>query len=150
MAQRLRASILQRFEALPIIVVFLLLLLFMYRAPEVFLAPYIYTTFLSTLPPLILLATGLTFVIGAGEIDLSFPSIIAFSGFVFAVLFKEYDLGWLAVIAGLASGILVGFLNGLIIAKIGIPSFMIISARSFLGRHGDRLSGGKSYALRGA
>ena len=98
MAQRSGASILQRFEALPIIIVFVLLLvLFMYPAPEVFLAPYIYTTFLSTLPPLILLAIGLTFVIGAGEIDLCFPSIIAFSGFVFAVLFKEYNLGWIAV-----------------------------------------------------
>src|SRR6478736_81531 len=106
-----------RMEGLPIILVFgLLLCLFMYTAPEVFLSHNIYTTFLSTLPPLILLAVGLTFVIGAGEIDLSFPSVIAFSGFVFAVLFKEYDLGWIAVIAGLASGVLVGFLNGLIIA----------------------------------
>ena len=152
MTRRSGASILQRFEALPIIVVFiLLLLLFMYRAPEVFLAPYIYTTFLSTLPPLILLATGLTFVIGAGEIDLSFPSIIAFSGFVFAVLFKEYDLGWMAVIAGLASGILVGFLNGLIIAKVGIPSFMATLATQFFWAGiATVLSGGKSYALRGA
>ena len=89
---------LQRIEALPIILVFALLLaLFMYTAPEVFLRPFIYTTFLSTLPPLILLAIGLTFVIGAGEIDLCFPAIIAFSGFVFAVLFKEYNLGWIAV-----------------------------------------------------
>ena len=152
MAQRSGVSILQRFEALPIIIVFvLLLLLFMYRAPEVFLAPYIYTTFLSTLPPLILLAAGLTFVIGAGEIDLSFPSIIAFSGFVFAVLFKEYDLGWLAVIAGLASGILVGFLNGLIIAKVGIPSFMTtLGTQFFWAGMATVLSGGKSYALRGA
>jgi simple sugar transport system permease protein len=152
MAQRSGASILQRFEALPIIVVFiLLLLLFMYRAPEVFLAPYIYTTFLSTLPPLILLATGLTFVIGAGEIDLCFPSIIAFSGFVFAILFKEYDLGWLAVVAGLASGIFVGFLNGLIIAKVGIPSFMTTLATQFFwAGMATVLSGGKSYALRGA
>lgn len=142
----------QRFEALPIIVVFALLLaLFMYTAPEVFLAPFIYTTFLSTLPPLILLATGLTFVIGAGEIDLSFPSIIAFSGFVFAVLFKEYNLGWLAVVAGLASGIFVGFVNGLIIAKIGIPSFMTTLATQFFwAGMATVLSGGKSYALRGA
>src|SRR5271166_1542675 len=140
MAQRSGSSLVQRFEALPIIIVFVLLLgLFMNRAPEVFLAPYIYTTFLSTLPPLILLAAGLTFVIGAGEIDLCFPSIIAFSGFVFAVLFKEYQLGWIAVIAGLASGVLVGFINGLLIAKVGIPSFMTTV-----------LSGGKSYALRGA
>mgnify|MGYP002718390380 CR=1 FL=1 len=88
---------LARLEGLPIILVFALLLgLFMGTAPQVFLAPNIYTTFLSTLPPLILLATGLTFVIAAGEIDLSYPSVIAFSGFVFAVLFKEYELGWIA------------------------------------------------------
>ena len=152
MAQELGESFSQRFEALPIIVVYALLLaLFMYRAPEVFLAPYIYTTFLSTLPPLILLATGLTFVIGAGEIDLCFPSIIAFSGFVFAVLFKEYNLGWLAVIAGLASGILVGFVNGVIIAKVGIPSFMTtLGTQFFWAGMATVLSGGKSYALRGA
>ena len=42
MVQRSGASILQRFEALPIIIVFaILLLLFMYRVTEVFLAPYI-------------------------------------------------------------------------------------------------------------
>ncbi len=152
MAQRSGASVFQRIEALPIILVFvMLLLLFMYQAPEVFLAPYIYTTFLSTLPPLILLATGLTFVIGAGEIDLSFPSIIAFSGFVFAVLFKEYDLGWIAVLAGLASGILVGFVNGVIIAKVGIPSFMTtLGTQFFWAGMATVLSGGKSYALRGA
>ena len=110
----------------------------MYEAPEVFLRPYIYTTFLSTLPPLVLLAAGLTFVIGAGEIDLSFPAIIAFSGFVFAVLFKEYDLGWIAVLAGLASGLLVGFVNGVIIAKVGVPSFHDDACDPvLLGRHGD-------------
>ena len=152
MVQRPGATIVQRFEALPIIVVYALLLaLFMYLAPQVFLSPYIYTTFVSTLPPLILLATGLTFVIGAGEIDLCFPSIIAFSGFVFAVLFKEYQLGWLAVFAGLASGVFVGFINGLIIAKVGIPSFMTTLATQFFwAGMATVLSGGKSYALRGA
>ncbi len=86
-----------------------MLALFMAMAPLVFLAPNIYMTFLSTLPPLVVLAAGLTFVIAAGEIDLSFPSIIAFSGFVFAVLFKQYDLGWLAAVAAVLSGSLVGW-----------------------------------------
>jgi simple sugar transport system permease protein len=141
-----------RIEALPIILVFALLLaLFMYTAPQVFLAPFIYTTFLSTLPPLILLAMGLTFVIGAGEIDLSFPAIIAFAGFVFAVLFKDYELGWLAVVAALAAGLLVGFVNGLLIAKVGVPSFMATLATQFFWSGiATVLSGGKSYALRGA
>lgn len=143
---------LMRIEGLPIIVVFALILgLFMYTAPQVFLAPNIYTTFLSTLPPLILLAVGLTFVIGAGEIDLSFPSVIAFSGFVFAVLFKEYELGWIAVVAALLGGLVVGILNGFLIAVIGIPSFIAtLGTQFFWAGMATVLSGGKSYALRGA
>ena len=152
MADRSTLPITRRIEGLPIIVVFALLLgLFMTTAPQVFLAPFIYTTFLSTLPPLILLAVGLTFVIGAGEIDLSFPAIIGFAGFVFAILFKEYELGWIAVLAGLGAGVLVGFINGLLIAKIGIPSFITTLGTQFLWfGMATVLSGGKSYALRGA
>lgn len=152
MAARRAPSLFGKVEGLPIIIVFFLLLaLFMYTAPQVFLAPNIYTTFLSTLPPLILLAIGLTFVIGAGEIDLSFPSVIAFSGFVFAVLFKEYELAWLAVAAGLASGALVGVTNGLLIAKLGIPSFIAtLGTQFFWAGMATVLSGGQSYALRGA
>ena len=151
MANRTAVPITQRIEGLPIIIVFAgLLSLFMYTAPQVFLAPFIYTTFLSTLPPLILLAIGLTFVIGAGEIDLSFPAIIGFSGFVFALLFKEYDLGWLAVVAALAAGVLVGFMNGVLIAIVGIPSFITtLGTQFFWFGMATVLSGGKSYALRG-
>ncbi len=147
-----RPSLFARIEGMPIIVVFsLMLALFMYTAPEVFLAPQIYTTLLSTAPPLILLAIGLTFVIGAGEIDLSFPAVIAFSGFVFAVLFKQYQLGWLAVLGGLLSGMLVGVVNGLLIARIGLPSFIAtLGTQFFWSGMATVLSGGKSYALRGA
>ncbi len=151
MAKRSAIPITQRIEGLPIIIVFTCLLgLFMYTAPQVFLAPFIYTTFLSTLPPLIMLAIGLTFVIGAGEIDLSFPAIIGFSGFVFAILFKEYDLGWFAVVAALVAGVLVGFMNGLLIAIVGIPSFITtLGTQFFWFGMATVLSGGKSYALRG-
>ncbi|HVW56481.1 MAG TPA: ABC transporter permease [Rhizobiaceae bacterium] len=144
-------SIFRRIEALPIILVFILLLaLFMYLAPEVFLRPFIYTTFISTLPPLIFLALGLTFVIGAGEIDLCFPAIIAFSGFTFAILFKQYDLGWIAVVATLFSGVVIGFVNGVLVAKVGLPSFIATLATQFFwAGMATVLSGGKSYALRG-
>jgi simple sugar transport system permease protein len=152
MAQRDGASAWLRVEGAPIIIVFALLLaLFMWTSPNVFLSPSIYTTFLTIVPPLLLLGTGLTFVIGAGEIDLCFPAIISFSGFVFAVLFKEYNLGWIAVIVGMASGILVGFVNGVLIAKVGIPSFIAtLGTQFFWAGAASVLSGGKSYALRGA
>ena len=147
-----RIGLIQRIEGLPIIVVFVLLLVFfMWQAPAAFLAPNMYTTFLTTLPPLVLLAIGLTFVIGAGEIDLSFPSVIAFSGFTFAVLFKEYNLGWIAVVAAILSGVLVGLVNGILIAKVGIPSFIAtLGTQFFWTGMAAVLSGGKSYALRGA
>lgn len=147
-----RSSLIQRVEGLPIIIVFVLLwALFMYLSPQVFLQPFQYTTFLSTLPPLILLAIGLTFVIGAGEIDLCFPAIIGFAGYVFAVLFKEYELGWIAVVAALGAGVLVGFVNGVLVAKVGIPSFIAtLGAQFFWYGMATVLSGGKSYALRGA
>jgi simple sugar transport system permease protein len=150
--RRARPSLFARVEGLPIILVFALVLgLFMYTAPQVFLQPEIYTTLLSTAPPLILLAAGLTFVIGAGEIDLSFPSVIAFSGYVFAVLFKDFQLGWFAVLGAFASGLLVGVINGLLIARIGIPSFIAtLGTQFFWSGIGTVLSGGKSYALRTA
>jgi simple sugar transport system permease protein len=142
----------QRVEALPIILIALgLLLLFMITAPNTFLAPLIYTTFVSSAPPLVFLAIGLTFVIGAGEIDLSFPAIISFAGAIFAILFKEYQLGWLAIAAAIVAGLLVGIINGILVALAGIPSFIASLGTFFLfSGLATVISGGKSYALRGA
>jgi simple sugar transport system permease protein len=175
MARREQKSIFQRVEGLPIIVVFALLLaLFMYLSPEVFLRPYQYTTFLSTLPPIILLAIGLTFIIGGGEIDLCFPAIIGFSGFTFAFIFQAgqqslidlfhiADGSWWAspaanvliqifsVVAAIFAGIVIGFVNGFLVARIGIPSFIAtLGTQFFWYGMATVLSGGRSYALRGA
>ena len=175
MAREPQSTFLEKIEGLPILIVFVLLLaLFMYLAPEVFLRPFQYTTFLSTLPPVILLAVGLTFIIGAGEIDLCFPAILGFSGFVFAIVFKEGHawlvdvfhakeesflasplaediVRWIGVVLALLSGLFVGFINGLLVAKIGIPSFMAtLGTQFFWYGMATVLSGGKSYALRGA
>ncbi|MBV9909572.1 MAG: ABC transporter permease [Hyphomicrobiales bacterium] len=175
MARPEKASIFQRIEGLPIILVFLvILLLFMYLAPEVFLRPFQYTTFLSTLPPVMLLAIGLTFIIGAGEIDLSFPAVLGFSGFLFAIIFKQGQdwivsatgtpengflasplaselIRWGGVVAALLAGVLIGFINGVLVAKIGIPSFIAtLGTQFFWYGMATVLSGGKSYALRGA
>ena len=141
-----------RIEGLPIIVVSILILgLFMITAPSVFLRPDIYTsTMLSTVPPLVLLAVGLTFVIGAGEIDLSFPSIIGFSGCTFAILFKLHGLGWIAILAAMVAGVVIGFVNGVLVAKVGIPSFIATLGTGFFWNGMATFwSGGKSYALRG-
>ncbi|MGP1394924.1 MAG: ABC transporter permease [Inquilinaceae bacterium] len=141
---------LPRIEGLPIICVFLLLVgVFIAAAPNVFLGYRIYMSFLTSVPPVLILALGLTLVIAAGEIDLSFPSVIAFSGYIFAALFREYELTWLAIPAAILGGALIGLVNGVLIAWIGIPSIIATLATQFFwGGMTTVISGGQSYSLR--
>jgi simple sugar transport system permease protein len=137
-------------EGLPIIGVLLVLVaVFMIAAPQVFLGYRIYMSFLATVPPQLILALGLTLVIASGEIDLSFPSVIAFSGFLFAWAFKTYELTWLALLLALAGGALIGWVNGILIAVIGMPSIIATLATQFFwGGITTVLTGGLSYAIR--
>jgi simple sugar transport system permease protein len=138
-----------RIEGLPITAVLLVLVaLFMLIAPEVFLSYRIYMSFLANVPPLLVLAAGLTLLIAAGEIDLSFPSIVALSGWVLAYCIHDHQAPWLGVILALAAGALVGFLNGVLVARVGIPSIIATLATQFLwGGLTTVFSKGLSYSL---
>jgi simple sugar transport system permease protein len=132
--KHLKVSIakLVKIEGLTIIGVFIaLMILFIMTAPHVFTGYRIYMSFLQTVPPLLILALGLTFVITAGEMDLSFSAIIAFSGFIFCFIFRTFGTPWLAFILALLSGALVGYINGLLVAKVGVPSIMATLAAQF-------------------
>jgi simple sugar transport system permease protein len=128
-------AFLGRIEGLPVLGVLVLLYgIFLVTAPTVFTHPLIYMSFLQTVPPPLVLGLGLTLVITAGEIDLSFPAVVALSGFVFAFVFQHLPapLGpWLGVILALAAGALVGFTNGLLIARLHVPSIMATLAAQF-------------------
>jgi len=138
-----------RMEGLPIIAVMLALVAaFMVAAPEVFLGYRIYMSFLATVPPLLVLAVALTMVIAAGEIDLSFPSVIALSGWALAYCTHEWGSPWLGLIFALLGGALVGYLNGVLIARVGIPSIIATLATQFLwGGLTTVFSQGLSYSL---
>ena len=128
-------AFLGRIEGLPVVGVLLLMYgAFLITAPEVFTHPLIYMSFLQTVPPPLVLGLGLTLVITAGEIDLSFPAIVALAGFVFSWVFKNFNsplAPWLGVVLALAAGALVGYVNGLLIAKLNVPSIMATLATQF-------------------
>lgn len=73
------------------------------------------------------MAIGMTFALAAGEIDLSVGAVIALSGCVTAIALREFNL-IIAIIAGISSGIIVGFFNGIIVAKLRVPSFLVTVA----------------------
>jgi len=139
----------RRVEGLPILgVLALLVASFMIAAPEVFLGHRIYMSFLASVPPLLVLAAGLTLVIAAGEIDLSFPSVIALSGWVLAYFTHVLGSPWLGLALALLAGAVVGYVNGVLVARIGIPSIIATLATQFLwGGLTTVFSEGLSYAL---
>ena len=72
-----------------------------------------------------LIALGATILMIVGEFDLSIGSTFAMCGMIFAILSNDYELNsWVALIAALFCGGLIGLLNGLITIRTGIPSFI--------------------------
>ena len=72
-----------------------------------------------------IMSFGMTFVIGSGEIDLTVGANIATSGIVAAIVMRSGGGAFLALLAALATGIAIGTINGLILIKTGLPSFLI-------------------------
>jgi ribose transport system permease protein len=71
------------------------------------------------------IAVAMTFVISAGELDLSVGSIAALSALTCGLMMQAGFAWPLAVVAALAAGLIVGSLNGFFVTMIGIPSFLV-------------------------
>ncbi len=127
---------------LGILGVFLALwLIFIISAPKTFLSSQIYYAIMSTIPFFAIMAIPLTIVVIAGEIDLSFPSIMAMGMVAFYFTYKSTGfIGnatlqvFLAIIAALLTGTIIGWINGFIIVKFGIPSLVVTIGTQFFWR----------------
>ncbi|MCF6367538.1 sugar ABC transporter permease [Rhizobium halophilum] len=81
------------------------------------------------------MATGMVLVIVTRNIDLSVGSILGFTGMIMGVMqaqilpellgFGHPAIWALALLSGLAVGAMVGTLHGVIIAFLGVPSFIV-------------------------
>jgi ribose transport system permease protein len=74
--------------------------------------------------PISVMAVGMTFVLSAGEIDLSIGATVALSALVTALILENTN-PVLAVLGGLGVGIGVGLVNGVITVKFRVPSFLV-------------------------
>jgi ribose transport system permease protein len=73
------------------------------------------------------IAVGMTFVIACAEIDLSVGSVAGLSSVVGAIAIASYGL-LPGIVAGLAVGVVVGCINGGLVSRLGIPSFLVTLA----------------------
>ncbi len=75
--------------------------------------------------PVCVMAVATVFVISAGEIDLSFASVIPLAAYVAALLLRWDQALIVAVLGGLGVGACVGLINGLITVGLRMPSFIV-------------------------
>lgn len=75
------------------------------------------------------LAVGMTLILIIRHIDISVGFLCGFIGAVSAVLMTQMHLpAWLAIILSLLLGLCIGMFGGFLVAKIGVPSFVVTLA----------------------
>ena len=88
------------------------------------------------------LASGMTFVILTGGIDLSVGSTLAAAAMAALIVSLVPVWGFLAIPAGLLAGLAVGLVNGGLITGIGLPPFIVTLGTLTAVRGLARLMGG--------
>lgn len=144
-----RRLVLENRASIGTFVVFVVMMaLFFYGNPRVFSDYRIYYSVLMTLPVAIFVVVPMVFLVTVGEIDLSFPAVMAFSAWIFALGVQSGYDPFVSFLAGLVVGILLGFAIGAIVVYGGLSSLVATLGLSFLIRGAILIAtGGKSIAM---
>jgi simple sugar transport system permease protein len=87
-----------------------------------------------------MLGAVVSLLVIAGEFDLSIGSMIGVTGMILALSIAHYNLPvWAGVFAAFAFALTVGFINGFLVVRTGLPSF-IITLAGFFGLRGLALA----------
>ncbi|MDJ0824084.1 MAG: ABC transporter permease [Rhodobacter sp.] len=82
-----------------------------------------------------IIAVGACLLMIAGEFDLSVGSMIGFSGMLIAIFSVTYSWPvWIAIIVTFGIALSIGALNGFIVIRTGLPSFIVTLAFLFILR----------------
>ena len=116
---------LKRFPQLTILIAFIALFLVFAFATDTFLTPGNMMNVFRQAAPNLIVAIGMTFVLILGEIALSVGSVACMSGILAGGFMVNQGMPWvLGMVCGIALGTLMGFINGILVAKVKMPSFI--------------------------
>jgi D-xylose transport system permease protein len=122
--------------SLPIIVGLLLITVIFTYLNERFLSAINFVNLITQTSPLAIIAIGIVFVLVIAEVDLSVGYLSGVSAVLLARALGEEQWPWYAaVLAVLAFGAFVGFVQGWLVAKIGLPS-LIVTLGGLVGLNG--------------
>jgi ribose transport system permease protein len=120
----------------PILILIFLILLVTLINPR-FLSSANVSNLLRQSSILLIVAIGETYIIMMGSIDLSIEGVMALTSVIIGIFAENYfnsnDLGLIAVLLAVLTGVAMGFLNGVIHTKLRIPSFMATLGMMYVG-----------------
>jgi simple sugar transport system permease protein len=132
---RLRRTLLANRAALGSLAVFVIMLSFFFFAnPRVFSTWGLYVSVMTTLPVALFMVVPLVFVVTAGEIDLSFPSVFGFSALAFAAVVQAGIDPFVGIAAALVVGAGLGFGIGALVVYGGLSSLVATLGMNFMLR----------------
>ncbi|MDX1403567.1 MAG: ABC transporter permease [Woeseiaceae bacterium] len=104
----------------------LLLIVFFGLTTDNFFSAVTFKTILNQLPALTVVTVGMTLVLIVGGIDLSVGSVLGFSATVIGVAISSLGLAIpLACLFGLGAGLACGLVNGALVSRFTLPSFIV-------------------------
>lgn len=102
-----------------------------------FFSPETFRTITNQIPAALLVATGMTFILVAGEIDLSVGSVLGLCGAIVGVALVKWQWPlWAAVLASLLVGAACGWFNGAVSLRWRLPSFIVTLGMMEMSRGG--------------
>jgi D-xylose transport system permease protein len=113
-----------------------LVVVFTILRPQTFTNPFNFANLINQSAAVMVIAMGLVFVLLLGEIDLSAGFTAGTSACVAGIVLTRHGLPWFpSILVGLATGAFIGMCIGLLVSRLGIPSFVVTLA-AFLGLQG--------------
>lgn len=91
-----------------------------------------------------IMAVAVALLMIGGEFDLSAGAMTGFTGLLVGILTTEYGLNiWVAILVSLVLALTIGAVNGILVMKTGLPSF-IVTLGTFFVLQGVDLAGTKA------
>ncbi len=91
------------------------------------------SSYLSVSAELAIQAVPVALLMIGGEFDLSVGSMVGATGMIIAILSTQYGWNiWAAMVAALIFAVLVGMLNGYLVIRTGLPSFIVTLGTAYI------------------
>ncbi len=111
----------------------LMIFVFFASTTESFAKPAGASTWLFTSSAFGIMAVAVALLMIGGEFDLSAGAMTGTAGLTTGILMTEYELNvWLAILAALVLAVLIGMLNGVLVMRTGLPSFIVTLGSFFV------------------